>query len=152
APGRRADRRARRRQRAVRARGARAAQVGARGDRARGHPLERGRRRRRSCDRDARREEGGVSERLLEHERGVVAHPAAEGTEVRALDGVDFTLDAGEAVALWGPSGSGKTTLLHVLGGLVTPTRGRALWRDEPLLPIQTVAELGHRTQRVAYV
>ena len=93
-----------------------------------------------------------MSERLLELESIVVAHPAGEGTEVRALDGVDFSLEVGESVALWGPSGSGKTTLLHVLGGLVTPTRGRALWQGEPLLPIQTVAELGHRTQRVAYV
>jgi len=92
-----------------------------------------------------------VSERLLELDAVVVAHATA-GTEVRALDGVDFALDDGESVALWGPSGSGKTTLLHVLGGLVPPTRGRALWRGEPLLPIQTVAELGHRTQRVAYV
>jgi len=92
-----------------------------------------------------------VSDRLLELEAVVVAH-ASGGTEVRALDGVGFALDVGESVALWGPSGSGKTTLLHVLGGLVTPTRGRARWRGEPLLPIQEVAELGHRTQRVAYV
>src|SRR5437588_540707 len=149
--GRRADRRARRRERAVGARGAGAPAVGARRDGARGHPLERGGRRRGPCRRDARREEIGVSERLLELDAVVVAHATA-GTEVRALDGVDFALDAGESVALWGPSGSGKTTLLHVLGGLVPPTRGRALWRGEPLLPIQTVAELGHRTQRVAYV
>jgi putative ABC transport system ATP-binding protein len=81
----------------------------------------------------------------------VVAHHSGD-TEVRALDGVDFDVARGESVALWGPSGSGKTTLLHVLGGLVTPSSGRALWRDEPLLPIQVVAEAGTRTQRVAYV
>ena len=92
-----------------------------------------------------------MSDRLVELDAVVVAHPTA-GAEVRALDGVDFALDDGESVALWGPSGSGKTTLLHVLGGLITPTRGRALWRGESLLPIQAVAELGHRTQRVAYV
>jgi putative ABC transport system ATP-binding protein len=92
-----------------------------------------------------------MSERLVELDRVVVAHRSGD-TEVRALDGVDFSVEAGESVALWGPSGSGKTTLLHVLGGLVTPTRGRALWRGEPLMPIQEVAELGHRTQRVAFV
>src|SRR5438067_2324366 len=88
---------------------------------------------------------------LVELEDIVVAHHAGD-VEVRALDAVDFELADGESVALWGPSGSGKTTLLHVLGGLITPTRGRTLWRGEPLLPIQEVAERGHRSQRVAYV
>jgi putative ABC transport system ATP-binding protein len=92
-----------------------------------------------------------VSGRLAELERVVVAHGVADA-EVRALDSVDFVVEEGESVALWGRSGSGKTTLLHVLGGLVTPTGGRALWRGEPLLPIQVVAELGERSQRVAYV
>jgi putative ABC transport system ATP-binding protein len=88
---------------------------------------------------------------LVELDGVVVAHHSGE-SEVRALDCVDFAMEDGESVALWGPSGSGKTTLLHVLGGLVTPTRGRALWRGEPLLPIQVVAERGERRQRVAYV
>jgi putative ABC transport system ATP-binding protein len=43
---------------------------------------------------------------------------ASEGVEVRALDGISATLDAGSAVALWGPSGSGKSTLLHVLAAI----------------------------------
>jgi len=43
---------------------------------------------------------------------------------VRALDGVDVEIHAGEAVAVIGPSGSGKTTLLNVLAGLDTPTEG----------------------------
>jgi putative ABC transport system ATP-binding protein len=92
-----------------------------------------------------------VSAHLVELDGVVVAHRAGEA-EVRALDGVDFGIARGESVALWGPSGSGKTTLLHVLGGLVTPSSGRARWRGEPLLPIQVVAEAGERTQRVAYV
>ena len=58
------------------------------------------------------------------------------GTEpnlTRALDGVNFTVEEGEFVAVVGTSGSGKSTLLHLAGGLDTPTSGTVIVRGQAL-------------------
>ena len=69
-------------------------------------------------------------------------------TTVRALDGVDLEIAAGELVTLEGPSGSGKTTLLQLLGALDRPSAGRVLFeeRDLAALPDHELAALRLRS------
>ncbi len=73
-------------------------------------------------------------------------------TTVRALDGVDIEIGAGEFVALEGPSGSGKTTLLQLLGALDRPSSGDVVFegRDLAGLPDHELAAL--RLQSFGFV
>ncbi|MCM1969181.1 ABC transporter ATP-binding protein [Streptomyces sp. G1] len=50
-----------------------------------------------------------------------------------ALDGAEFSIHAGEVVAIMGPSGSGKSTLLHCLAGIVTPDAGTITYAGREL-------------------
>jgi putative ABC transport system ATP-binding protein len=65
-----------------------------------------------------------VASPLIEFE-GVTRVFGSGPSAVRALDGVDLTIESGEFVAIMGPSGSGKSTAMNVLGCLDTPTAGR---------------------------
>lgn len=55
---------------------------------------------------------------------------------VKALDGVNFSIDEGEIVAIMGPNGSGKSTLLKAIFGLTPIHSGRVLWHGEKIIPV----------------
>jgi len=65
------------------------------------------------------------------------------GYVVRPLSGLSFDAEDGELVVVVGPSGCGKTTLLSALAGLLTPTSGSILFRDEEVVGL-TGSALGH--------
>src|SRR5438132_5209699 len=84
--------------------------------------------------------------------RAVVVTYGSGEASVRALGGVDLTIEAGDSVALLGRSGSGKTTLLHVLGGLVEPSAGSVEWHGRPLASLDAAARGALRANGIAYV
>ena len=73
-------------------------------------------------------------------------------TEVRALDGVDLTVEAGEFVAIVGTSGSGKSTLLHMLGGLDRPTGGSVTVDGKDIFSLSDEALTIFRRRKIGFV
>ncbi len=71
---------------------------------------------------------------------------------VTALDGVDFSVQRGEFVAIMGPSGSGKSTLLHLLGGLDYPTSGEVYLNGQPLSRLSDDEMTQLRRHKVGFI
>ena len=69
-----------------------------------------------------------------------------DGDGVRALDGVNLTIRAGEFVAVMGPSGSGKSTLLNILGALDRPTSGVCKVNDQDLAKVKDLDRFRSKT------
>jgi putative ABC transport system ATP-binding protein len=71
---------------------------------------------------------------------------------VRALAGVSFHVEAGEWVAIMGPSGSGKTTLINILGGLDTPTSGKALVDGTDVARLNESGLTRFRAEKIGFI
>ena len=73
-------------------------------------------------------------------------------TQVKALDGVDLTVENWEFVAIVGTSGSGKSTLLHMLGGLDRPTGGSVLVEDRDIFALKDEELTIFRRRKIGFV
>ncbi len=72
--------------------------------------------------------------------------------QVRALDGVNLSVESGEFVAIVGTSGSGKSTLLHMLGGLDRPTSGSVLVDGRDIFSLKDEALTIFRRRKIGFV
>ncbi|OUQ34956.1 ABC transporter ATP-binding protein [Faecalibacterium sp. An122] len=73
-------------------------------------------------------------------------------TQVKALDGVNLTVEQGEFVAIVGTSGSGKSTLLHMLGGLDRPTSGTVRVDGREIFGLKDEALTIFRRRKIGFV
>ncbi|MFQ6082997.1 MAG: ABC transporter ATP-binding protein [Candidatus Aminicenantia bacterium] len=76
----------------------------------------------------------------------------SNGTIVKAIDGVNLTIEEGEFTSIVGPSGSGKTTLLNLIGGIDKPTEGKVILDGLEIssLPEKKLSEL--RLKKIGFV
>lgn len=72
--------------------------------------------------------------------------------EVRALNGVSFTIDKGEMVAIMGPSGSGKSTLMSIIGCLDVPTGGKYVLDGEAAEHLEDTQLAEIRGRKIGFV
>lgn len=74
------------------------------------------------------------------------------GAAIPALDGISFTIQKGEFVAIMGPSGSGKSTLLNVLGALDRPDQGSYFLETDEVGQLDDDAASDLRNRRIGFI
>ena len=84
--------------------------------------------------------------------RDLKKYYGAGDTQVKALDGVDLSVEPGEFVAIVGTSGSGKSTLLHMLGGLDRPTSGTVTVDGKDIFSLKDEALTIFRRRKIGFV
>lgn len=72
--------------------------------------------------------------------------------KVRALNGIDINIKAGEFVAIMGPSGSGKSTLMHIIGCLDRPSEGEYYLDSDLVSQLPKSALAGIRNRKIGFV
>ncbi|MEE0420011.1 MAG: ABC transporter ATP-binding protein [Lachnospiraceae bacterium] len=72
--------------------------------------------------------------------------------EIRAVDGIEFSIRKGEYVVVVGPSGAGKTTVLNILGGMDTATSGSVLVDGEDIAKYSSRQLTGYRRDDIGFV
>ena len=72
--------------------------------------------------------------------------------EIRAADGIDFSISKGEFVVIVGPSGAGKTTVLNILGGMDTATEGKVLVDGKDVAKYTPKMLTGYRRDDIRFV
>lgn len=101
--------------------------------------------------RDRLGERGAFAMEILRTE-GLAKYYGAGANLVRALDGVDISVESGEFVAVVGTSGSGKSTLLHMLGGLDRPTAGKVRVAGNDIFSMGDDALTIFRRRKIGFV
>ena len=74
------------------------------------------------------------------------------GEEVRALDGVDLTINSNEYLAIMGPSGSGKSTMMNMIGCLDTPSSGIYHFEGEEVHIMDDAQLASIRNRKIGFV
>ena len=72
--------------------------------------------------------------------------------QIRAVDGIDFSIDKGEFVVVVGPSGAGKTTVLNILGGMDTASGGEVLVDGKDIAGYSQKQLTGYRRNDIGFV
>jgi len=93
----------------------------------------------------------GHTEGFVRLERVTKVYRMGE-VEIRAVDGIDFSIRKGEFVIVVGPSGAGKTTVLNILGGMDTVTKGKVIVDGENIAKYSQRRLTGYRRDDIGFV
>ncbi|WP_102541680.1 ABC transporter ATP-binding protein [Vibrio lentus] len=93
-----------------------------------------------------------MSNKFLVELSNIGKHYSNGDTEIRALDGVDLSIEKGEFLSILGPSGSGKSTLMNMLGCLDKPTEGDYQLDGKNVAALSANDLAGIRNQKIGFV